>query len=138
MLKFLAPSFQKPSSEARAVAARSLLSSCPVCGGDLARHSRWRLASVILDAEAGLADELAQLINARDWERASRFQGWKGDRDEREYQVVRCPNSSQVALVTVVSTADMWSDDRVESTEKLNEEDSKAVIALAGDRWESL
>lgn len=136
VLRFLVPPFKKPSPEACATAARNLINACPVCGGSLALHQRWRLASVILDGDKS-ADELANLIKAHDWEPASRFQGWKGDRDAREYVVVRCPNSPQAAIVTVLSTAEMWSDDHVESATKLSEEDSKAVIALAGDHWES-
>jgi RNA polymerase subunit RPABC4/transcription elongation factor Spt4 len=135
-LRFVIPPYKKPSPEDRAAVARSLIKACPVCGGSLALHQRWRLASVILDGDSS-ADEVAKLIDAHQWERASRFQLWKGDRDAREYLVVRCPNSPHAAIVTVFSTAELWSDDRVESTQKLNEEDSKAVIGLAGDHWES-
>ena len=76
------PPLKKPSAKARATVARSLIKACPVCGGGLDLHQSWTLASIVLDG-GGSVDELAKLIDAHQWERASRYRGRKGDRDVR-------------------------------------------------------
>jgi hypothetical protein len=133
--RYFAHSLRKPSSEERAKIARSVFRSCVACGGDLSGHSFWRLASAIIDSE-DRGDELATLIKDRQWNRAVQFQDWRGDRNEREYYAIRCPNRTEISLVTIVSTADMWSDDYVESTEVLDPESSRALADLVGDRWQ--
>jgi len=135
ILKLFSPSLKKLSSEKQARIAQSLFGLCAACGKDLGGHSRWRLASAIFDTQNGMANELAKLIRDRQWDQAAQFQDWRGDRNEREYYVVRCPNSPQVSLVTMVSTADMWSDDYIESTELLAAESSKDILRLAGNHW---
>ena len=118
-----------------AEARRELFESCRACGRTLDSHSWWRLASTVLGEDSHSASKLAALIAARDWGRAALVQEWEGGRDEREYYLVRCPDTKKIALVTVVSTAEMWSDDYVEASEVLGEQDSISLSAIAGDGW---
>ncbi len=117
---------------------RQLLGTCPACGRDLEGHHHWRLASVVLEPGAEAPGEVAKLIREREWALAAQFQDWKADRNEREYYVIRCPNKPELSLVAVISTADMWSDDRVESTQRLDRENTSVILDLVGDGWKPL
>ncbi len=124
-----------PTPERMAEARRKLFQPCRTCGKALESHSWWRLASAVLGSDSGMAATLASLVEARSWEQAALVQEWEATQDEREYYLVRCPDSKAVSLVTVVAMADMWSDDYVESSEILGDEDSSTLTAIVGDRW---
>jgi hypothetical protein len=109
---------------------------CPACNGSYTGHQRLLLASVILDSDARRTGELASLIRAHQWEQAMQIREWKGDRDEREYHIVRCPKSTQLSMITLISLWELWADDYVEATQVLDDESTKALLRLAGDRWE--
>jgi hypothetical protein len=108
---------------------------CSTCQGDFMGHEGYVLASVILDAGNHRSGELADLISAHEWERAVKYQEWKGDRDERMYYVVRCPNDPRLTLVTRLSVWELWLDDKTEWVEILDDESARVVARLAGDRW---
>ncbi len=115
---------------------KELFGACLICGGELNGHASWRLASVFLEDESDTPSRLADLVAKEKWAEASAFQEWAGDRDEREYYVVRCPVEKSLALISVISVAEMWSNDHIEATELLSEEASQALSALVGDRWD--
>ncbi len=117
-------------------ARREFFGACPVCDGELDGHASWRLASVFVDGDSDAPSRLARLVAERRWAEANAFQEWAGDRDEREYYIVRCPVENSLALVTFISVAEMWSDDYIEATERLSERASEALSVLVGDRWD--
>ena len=109
---------------------------CPACNESFTGHQRWLLASVILDTDTRRAHDLTSLIRGHQWEQAMQTKEWKGDRDEREYYIVRCPKTTQLAMVTLISVWELWADDYIETAKVLDDESSQALLHLAGDRWE--
>ncbi|MBY0497626.1 MAG: hypothetical protein K2Y23_25755 [Cyanobacteria bacterium] len=97
-------------------------------------HSYFLLASVFADEDAR-SEELATLIKGKSWREAAAFQDWLGDRDERQYYLVRCSSGGGLSLFKVVSTAAYWSDDFVESRELLDTATSETINQIVGDRW---
>lgn len=137
LLRLFSVPLPTPTPERIAAARRKLFQSCRACGKTLDSHSWWRLASAVLREDSNAAESLAALVAAREWEQAARIRQWEGSRDEREYYLVRCPNTKTLSLVTVASLAEMYFDDYVEASEILDERDSSVLTAIAGDRWRS-
>jgi len=116
---------------------RRLFVSCPACESDLVGHSWWKLASVILGEND--EDELENLVKQRKWMEAQQIHQWSGNRDEREFYVLRCPRRDSLSLVSVISLADIWLDDHVERTEVLDENDTAWFDGrVSADAWTPL
>lgn len=134
--KILRPTTAKPTAARAAEIRRRLFHPCPGCGKILEGHGWWVLATVVLREPPTAIERLADLIEGRKWEQAAEVREWEGGKDEREYYVVRCPTTTELSLVTVLSRAEMWADDCVEAKTLLGDSDSKRLTVLVDDRWE--
>lgn len=128
---------RKLSPENSAAIMRSLFGQCPICQDKMTGHDYCELASVFLE-DVAKNEELAALINDAQWQRAMEFQDWHGSRDMREYYAVRCPKQTHLLLFTVVSLAEMLSDDFTESRESLAPSSSLTLAQTVGDKWTTL
>jgi hypothetical protein len=137
IIRYVGPRLRRPSRDEVAKARRSVFQFCAACGGDLSGHSCWRLGSVFVDSHKE-SQHLSELIKHRDWEKASQCQNWSASRDMREYNVIRCPNRPELSLVTLISLAELSSDDYVESTEVLDAQSSRTLSTVVGGRWQPI
>ena len=117
---------------------RDQFSPCPVCGGCVSGHSFVKLASAIVNDDAGTDQLLERLILNHQWKQASECQDWNSDSSMREYFLLRCPQGSQIALIRLLSTPEMWTDDQIGPSQTLAPHESEAVLEVAGDKWISL
>ena len=138
-LRLFAPHTERAPLAERALAiVRNRFSPCTICGENLEGHSFTKLASAIAGNGVQKDLELAGLITARDWKGASKYQDWNSDLSVREYYLVLCPKNSQIALIRMLSTPEIWTDDQVEASEILNQSDYETIMGIIGDRWITL
>lgn len=127
-----------PLADRALAIVRDRFSPCSICGDSLHGHAFVKLASAFVDDSTGRDQDLKHLVSTRQWKQASEYQDWSSDRAVREYHLIRCPRSSQVALTGLLSTPEMWADDRVGASETLDQEDVKTILSVVGDRWVNL
>jgi hypothetical protein len=127
-----------PNDAQIATVYRNLFRQCPVCGRTLEGHAVWRLASVIVGEAPKREDALADLVARGQWTDAARITESEHDKDAREYDVIRCPFSDRLGLVTAVFTAEFWSNSFVEDARALASEDGEEIAKIAADRWRTL
>lgn len=135
--RFFAERREEKRRKVNAAENRRLWPSCPACGGEMAGHHVWLLASAILGSPTSRAGELSRLIEHHQWESAMQINEWKGTRDERMYYIVRCPKISQLTLSVVISFFDLWLDDYVEFNVRLDDESTQTILRLADNHWEA-
>jgi hypothetical protein len=124
-----------PLADRALAVLRDRFSPCSICGASLQGHAFVKFASALVNDSAGRDQELERLISTRQWKQAFEYQDWISDRSVREYYLIRCPHSSQIALTKVLSTPEMWTDDQVQASETLGQEDSQRILEVVGDRW---
>ena len=125
-------------SELQAIARRKF-SPCPLCGRELHDHKLALLGSAILShGDTSAAAILEDLVNSRDWQKAATIREWRGDADELEYHVVKCPSDQCVAVLKVRSFAELWADDFVETRMVLNRHETLRILAAGSLEWWSL
>jgi len=127
-----------PLADRALAVVRDRFSPCSACRGSLHRHLLAKLASVFVGDGSAREQELEGLVSTQQWERASEYQDWSSDRAVRKYHLIRCPQKSQIVLIRVLSTPEMWTDDRVDTKEVLNQRDYEAILGIIGDKWLTL
>lgn len=124
--------------KSRSSVVKRIYQACPVCHKSLDNHSYWRLAFEIVREPMNTTSPLSEFVSEKQWEKAGKVNEWAHDMDIREYDIIRCPNSLRLGLVVVVFGYDIFSNDFVEKTDVLTEDDSKVIMTLAGDQWHAL
>lgn len=139
LLRFFAwPTKRAPLADRAMAVVRDRFSPCPICGDSLHNHAFVKLASAFVNDGVDRDQELDRLISTRQWKRASEYQDWSSDRSVREYYLIRCPQSSQIALTRVISTPEIWTDDQVETSKTLDQKDLEPILGVVGDKWVAL
>jgi len=125
-------------SELQAVARRKF-GPCPLCQRELLAHKLALLGSAILaNGDTSAASILEDLVNGHKWQEAATIREWRGDADELEYHVIKCPSDQRVAVLKVRSFGELWADDLVENRIVLNREETLRIVAAGSLEWWSL
>lgn len=117
---------------------RDRFSPCPICGSCVAGHAFVKIASATVNKDDGRNQSLERLISTHQWRQASEYQDWSSNCSVREYYILRCPHGSQMALIRLLSTPDLWTDDQIGPNQNLAPDEFEAVLAIVGDKWTSL
>jgi hypothetical protein len=127
-------SSQDKGRDLAAVMAR-VYGACPACGASSVDHDIWELASARpTDPDSQFAT-LTGAIASRDWRLASTIREFRATDDAIVYLFLRCPRSTDIALLRLESFVEMWFDDRVTDRWMLSREEVQAANAAAGDQW---
>ena len=136
-LRLIMKGTKKISNADRAAIFRQLIFECPVCNQSLNKHSIALFSSIVIDENTFKETNFDHLISERKWEDASKIREGTQNRDMRQYYLLKCPNSG-MALLRFKFTYELWSNDQLESSQVLSEEDVSILEALILDGWISL
>lgn len=109
--------------------------TCLSCGREPVGHLSWTLGMAIASKEPNRRAELEHAVEVRDWDRAREILDFEGTEDGIEYRAIRCPSTNEVSLKRVLTTFELWSNDRFFEDIQLTRTDQERVHALAGDGW---
>ncbi len=129
---------QVPLADRALAIIRDRFSPCSICGCNLEGHAFVKLASSLTDDSTQQNQELEHLISTRQWKLVSGYQDWRSDGCVWEYYLLRCPQKSQIALIRLLSTPEMWTDDQVGTGEALDQRDYETILSVVGERWVTL
>ncbi len=112
--------------------ARNPVGKCPICQKPLDAHFYWDVASV----EAGTpeADTASGFVRNARWADAARYQAANAQAEIRVWRAIRCPTSG-LALVQLLLTFEMWTDDLIEAAARLSPAAADDLLAYVADRW---
>jgi len=99
------------------------------------KHEIALLGSALVDQRESV-ERLENAVERGDWSTACSIKEWRGDADEVEYYVVRCPADKRFALIRVHSYADMWSDDQRERANALTAAETRAIASITSLEWQ--
>jgi hypothetical protein len=116
---------------------RKTLNDCPVCGEDLKGHLYCQAATVRADDPAS-RDGAMHAAARGEWQRLVAFQQWNSEADIIEFGAVVCNRRGEVGLVTILYTAEMWSDDRLIDRRLLSSAEGQELRKLVDDRCQLL
>src|ERR1051326_1694862 len=125
------------TEETRRRILRVIIGRCPVCELDLESHAYAQIATVLV-SDIVTRTSAAQASEARDWSRLKSFQDWDAESDVLEYGAIRCNRIDGFGIVIILFTADLWSDEKVVSAQRLSESESRSLAEMVGDRWQIL
>ena len=129
---------RQPTPERVREILRALYGPCALCGETLRGHELAFLASVIVTESGESEATLRSVIAAQDWQRAATFQEWRGDADELEYRLIRCPWSRQLTILEIRAFTALDFDDIVLSRTVLSNDASLALQEQTSVAWEKL
>jgi hypothetical protein len=129
---------RQPAPAQVRAAARNIYGPCVLCREALVGHEVTLLGSAIVSEKSQSETSLREMLAAKNWQGAGRIYEWRGDADELEYRLVRCPWNFQLTLLGIRSFAALEYDDYIESREVLSEAESTEVQRELELRWESL
>ena len=109
--------------------------TCLSCGRKPLGHLSWMMGMAIVSREPNRHAELEHLVEIRDWERAKAIREFEGTEDEIEYRAIRCPSTNEVSLKKILTSSELWSNDRLLEDIGLVSADQERVNALAGEDW---
>jgi hypothetical protein len=115
-------------------AIRKTTGQCPFCGRDAMGHSYYDIAS----AEVGSSDDqaLERLVRVGSWSEAAQFQVANLEKDIRVWRALLCHD--QVAIMPVILTFEVWSDDFRGEPIKLSADQSGSLVSFIEERWKAL
>jgi hypothetical protein len=113
---------------------RGIIDKCPVCAEKLDNHAYADLGSVFTNDSNAIATAKAAFEN-NDWLALTQLDQWEPNADVLSYKAIKCNRQSELGLIAILFTAEMWSADVVLDSKRLSSETSKALEGAVGDRW---
>ena len=102
------------------------------------RHDHALLGSAIVSEDGASERRLRAAVSAKDWRTAATLREWRGDENELEFRLIRCPVKDAVTLLDVWSFAAMEFSDRVASRRTLTPEERASLEQDLQLEWETL
>ena len=113
---------------------RTIIGKCPVCELDFESHTYVEVASV-LAGDVAARDASLHALRTNDWPHLLTFRHWDAEADIVEYSAIHCSRLNAIGIVTILFTADLWSDEKLLETCRLSEAESHRLADVVGDRW---
>ncbi len=109
----------------------AIVRNCPICHRSLHHHYHSKLAVLLVGRdEVELAEEA---VAKADWRQLLTFNQWDPEADVIQFEAIRCDRHEDLALLRILFTASLWSDDFVQCVQLLSHDDSRRLSALVSN-----